>query len=420
MGKYLLLESDITDRSVFDRLFPSQDEHSGKGLGNLIALPLHGIHAKAGNTCFLEADGSIASDQWAYLETRERIPVSMVDAVISNLPQRESDAGDETMELLLDRVRTTDTPIAHLVIGSEIFIPHHTLPDKLYRFLRSKLVFRNPEYLVKIRKGFSTWNTPEWIYVIRRYEDGIVVPGGLIGDIEEFAKRNDIALQIDDQQRICKGIRIPHSLVLRPEQEHILDKIMRRNRCVLEAPPGFGKTVIGLRYILKRKQPALIVVHTNELLRQWKKCIERYCTLKKGELGTIGASKWKPGSKITIASYMTLARRGVDDLRDAFGCVVIDECHHVPANTFTGVVRRLSAKYVLGLTATAYRKDKLERLMTLYIGPIVKAGSEPTFNISRSSVPVTVRVRHTPLPQRQDWIFINSETALLQIKNATH
>lgn len=47
--------------------------------------------------------------------------------------------------------------------------------------------------------------------------------------------------------------------------------------------------------------------------------------------------------------------------------MIIDECHHVPANTFSTVVKQFSAKYVLGLTATAYRKDKLEKLMHLYI-----------------------------------------------------
>ena len=36
-GKYLLTEAGITRQSTFDRLFPSQDEHAGKVLGNLIA-----------------------------------------------------------------------------------------------------------------------------------------------------------------------------------------------------------------------------------------------------------------------------------------------------------------------------------------------------------------------------------------------
>lgn len=36
MGKLLLSKSDIKTRATFDRMFPSQDEHTGKGYGNLI------------------------------------------------------------------------------------------------------------------------------------------------------------------------------------------------------------------------------------------------------------------------------------------------------------------------------------------------------------------------------------------------
>ena len=40
----------------FDRLFPNQDFHSGKGLGNLIALPLNGKALQNNNSAFLNPD----------------------------------------------------------------------------------------------------------------------------------------------------------------------------------------------------------------------------------------------------------------------------------------------------------------------------------------------------------------------------
>jgi hypothetical protein len=40
----------------FDRLFPNQDLHSGKGLGNLIALPLNGNSLENGNSAFLNPE----------------------------------------------------------------------------------------------------------------------------------------------------------------------------------------------------------------------------------------------------------------------------------------------------------------------------------------------------------------------------
>lgn len=89
--------------------------------------------------------------------------------------------------------------------------------------------------------------------------------------------------------------------------------------------------------------------------------------MSKGDVGTIGDNKWIVGKKITIASYMTLAKRGVEKIINDFGLVIIDECHRVPANTFSSVVKCLPARYALGLTATTFRKDKLEKLMHLYV-----------------------------------------------------
>ena len=49
----------------------------------------------------------------------------------------------------------------------------------------------------------------------------------------------------------------------------------------------------------------------------------------------------------------SLARR--DDLADltaAYGLVIVDECHHVPAVTFERVAREIPVRRWLGLTAT--------------------------------------------------------------------
>src|SRR5262245_53755784 len=51
-----LLQSIIQYKdSNFDRLFPNQDYHSGKGFGNLIALPLQKKAVENGNACFIDA-----------------------------------------------------------------------------------------------------------------------------------------------------------------------------------------------------------------------------------------------------------------------------------------------------------------------------------------------------------------------------
>lgn len=51
--------------SSFDRLFPNQDLHSGKSLGNLIALPFHKPALDQGNSCFIDPEAlKPFTDQW--------------------------------------------------------------------------------------------------------------------------------------------------------------------------------------------------------------------------------------------------------------------------------------------------------------------------------------------------------------------
>lgn len=49
---------------------------------------------------------------------------------------------------------------------------------------------------------------------------------------------------------------------------------------------------------------------------------------------------------------------------------MIDECHHLPAFSFEAVVRHATARHFLGLTATPYRRDGLQEIVTMQCGPI--------------------------------------------------
>ncbi|HCS78940.1 TPA: hypothetical protein DIV55_04330 [Patescibacteria group bacterium] len=409
LGKLLLNEAHILSRHTFDRLFPSQDEHSGKGFGNLIVLPLSGKYLPGGNTTFVNETGLPYHDQWDFLSTCRKVSVTQVDTLIqsrltTSFPQQTHEpkivdqvtpAENEESDTA---VKTTDSPQAQLVLKNQIFIPETQLPDKLYKFLKSKLNFSNPQFYELERRGYSTWNTPRFLKNIERTETGILVPAGFLSEIQAFAIKNDLALQIKNQQVIHKPISFKTKLQLRSEQQKISKELLTHDRVILEAKPAFGKTIVALYCMKWRRQKTLIVVHTRALLQQWKKRIEEWFELKNKDIGIIGENKWQIGNKVTIASYQTLARRGMNEVKNTFGLVIIDECHHVPASTFKKVIKQISAKYILGLTATAFRKDQLERLMTFYIGPIIKVTDEPTEqleNNKQNAVPTKLITKKT-------------------------
>jgi superfamily II DNA or RNA helicase len=135
------------------------------------------------------------------------------------------------------------------------------------------------------------------------------------------------------------------------------------------APPGSGKTVIACGIIANRRLPTLIVVDRQPLVEQWRERLAEHLGVAPKEIGQFGSGRNNAKGVIDIAMAQTLARR--DDLGEigrAYGLVVVDECHHVPAVTFERVVREMPVRYWLGLTATPYRRDHLEKLITMYCG----------------------------------------------------
>jgi hypothetical protein len=79
------LFSAFDKSSSYDRLFPNQDYRSGKGLGNLIALPLHGSSVQEGNTCFVNEQLQPFPDQWNFLASVRRVPASRWDEIYEGI-----------------------------------------------------------------------------------------------------------------------------------------------------------------------------------------------------------------------------------------------------------------------------------------------------------------------------------------------
>jgi len=137
----------------------------------------------------------------------------------------------------------------------------------------------------------------------------------------------------------------------------------------LQAPTGSGKTVMGIYMVCQRKQKTLIIVHTKELLYQWIERIKEFTTVPENEVGIIGDGHETIGDRITVGMVQSVYKR-TKTLSKVFGHVVVDEAHRCPSRTFTEAVSSFSAKYLLGLTATAYRRDGLSKCIFLYLGPL--------------------------------------------------
>jgi len=89
------------------------------------------------------------------------------------------------------------------------------------------------------------------------------------------------------------------------------------------------------------------------------------------DIGRIGGGRKKPTGILDVALVQSLVHKGVVDDRVAeYGHLIVDECHHLSAQSFEQVARRAKAKYVTGLSATVTRKDGHHPIIFMQCGPI--------------------------------------------------
>ncbi|MDD5759846.1 MAG: DEAD/DEAH box helicase [Desulfobulbaceae bacterium] len=239
-------------------------------------------------------------------------------------------------------------------------------PDVLLKVLKNALTLPNPKY--QSAQKYGRWigkKLPQYLYFFTENKKGLLMPRGFAREVvlqclDILGRKPEII----DQRLVLPERVFPFYGQLRDYQEEAVQAVLNRDFGVLEAGTGSGKTVMALKVIASRQQPTIILVHTKELMYQWVARIGDFLHVEAGVVGD-GKSEVKP---ITVA-IVNSARNQLASLSKHFGHVVVDECHRVPASLFTDVVTGFAAKYSLGLSATAYRRENvLTRLIYLYMG----------------------------------------------------
>ena len=153
-------------------------------------------------------------------------------------------------------------------------------------------------------------------------------------------------------------------------QQAAVDALTAHEHAVLVAPTGSGKTVIACALIAAHRVPTLILVDRTPLVEQWKSRLMEHLGLGRRQVGRVAATA-KASGIVDIATLQAVARRpDAAALFDGYGMVIVDECHHLPARSFELAVRDARCRRWVGLTATPYRRDGLEAIITMQCGPV--------------------------------------------------
>lgn len=246
--------------------------------------------------------------------------------------------------------------------------------EGLLEELRHALSHTNPAYTSALKYGrkkrFIKAPRELCFFNIRKPKTNpsIEIPIGFLENLIHILRDHQINFSINNllvsnppESSFRSNIR------LRNYQEMALRDMLRRHRGVLVAPCGAGKTVMALSLIEQRQHKTLILVHTLDLLKQWEQQINLFLNCASGVIGG-GRKQFDAG--IIVATVQTLIRDRtlLLKLQNTVGCLIVDECHHVPASTFTSLVGKLKPNYLYGFSATPEREDGLSPVMHLFLG----------------------------------------------------
>lgn len=199
----------------------------------------------------------------------------------------------------------------------------------------------------------------------------MMLPRGLLDRMTRILSGAGAQVVMRDERLAKRRIKVEFAGELTQSQKEAVKALKKSEIGVLVAPPGFGKTVVGCALIAERHVSTLVLVHRQPLLDQWKESMIKFLGCHPKGVGMLGGTKKTTTGKLDLMMLQTLTRMGdIREIAQQYAHVIIDECHHIPAVSFEGVLKQLPARYVLGLTATPYRKDGLEDILFQQCGPV--------------------------------------------------
>ena len=259
----------------------------------------------------------------------------------------------------------------HACLGKKGYtIPKSVLHEKDYELLKKEL-FVKPLIFNMYGGQDAVGINPFPVY--RENVNKIYIPRFF--GIDKYGLPEKEKLQSGD------AIDLPFAKNLRDYQEHIVDVYMKHvnqavvpgsqiqgNGGILEVPCGRGKTVMALKIISLLKKKTLIIVHKEFLMNQWIERITEF--LPNARVGKIQGPEFNIEEKdIVIGMIQTIYdKQYQDDAFSSFGLTVIDEVHRIGSEQFSKTLLKTITPYMLGISATVERKDKLTKVLYMFIG----------------------------------------------------
>jgi superfamily II DNA or RNA helicase len=250
------------------------------------------------------------------------------------------------------------------IISNRIYLK--PINEKHLEFLVNSLTYK-----IEIRS--KTNPKIKNIEIIKNYK---ILPKGIISIPQGRLDLVPPDYEIVDK-RITNSVPFPLPQVeLRESQKPIYNEV--DDTCFINAKVGWGKTFTALHIARKLGQKTLVIVHNTFLRDQWIKEVNALYGIKPGIIGT-GQFDIEDHF-IVVANIQSLIKH-ITTIGKEFGTVILDEAHHVPAETFTTLIDSLYSRYRIGLSGTIERSDGKQVLFKDFFGDkVFKPPQSDTLN----------------------------------------
>lgn len=213
-----------------------------------------------------------------------------------------------------------------------------------------------------------------------------MIYSGLLQYVEEFAKRNNYEITIDQQLKILNSYTIEdiqlfsnslnlsargQSISLRDYQVDALLKALNRNRVTLLSPTASGKSGILyaiMRWHLNANRKILLIVPNTMLVEQMYSDFEDYST-KNGFDVEQNVQKLYSGftkdftKNVLISTWQSLITIKHNSFYKQFDVAMVDECHLAKGASISSIMEKcIHAKYRIGATGTIDDSSKTNKL----------------------------------------------------------
>lgn len=269
-----------------------------------------------------------------------------------------------------------------LTVGNRVTFAAEGLGKETLKKIRESFKYNNPEFFRKRQLGIWTGNVQRVIATYRVEDEGrsLSVPRGALPRLIKILREQGEEPEVLDVRFSGPPVAFDFdpSFQWRPYQTEGINAILENETCLVQGAPGSGKTEIVLGSIARAGLRTGVVVHDTNLLDQWVKRIEARLGIPARDVGIIGQGKWRLGEKITVMMQQSI-RNKLDRLKDTFGFIALDECHHASARTFLETMDFFDSRFRVGASATIKRQDLKHFLTHDMFGQVV-------FQVSRNEL----------------------------------